>query len=510
MFRSFFSVGGLTALSRLTGFAREVMIGALMGAGPLADAYFVALRLPNQFRAIFGEGAFSSAYVPTYSRVLAGRGDARATLFASRVLTMLVISQLALLAFAYAFTPLLVQLIAPGFDADPHKFDLAVGMTRITFPYLALITIATLHTGTLNAHGFFAVGAFAPVLLNVFIMGFLAIAFWFPNAGIAASWGVLASGLAQLLLLIAEARRRGVLERLAWPRLDRDVKQFLRALGPAVIGSAGQQIAILADTILASGMPTGAVSSINYADRIYQLPLGVIGVAAGTVLLPEMTRRLAAGDEAGAASARNRSISVSLTLCAPFLVGFLMIPEELIRGAYLRGVFDAEAARRSADVLQAYGLGLIPMVLIRSAVATFQARGDTRTGASCFFAGLAVNVALKFVLSGPLGVVGLAIGTAAGAWINFGLLIWIGRRRGLSRSDDRLYENIALMAFAAAGAALATPPALVAAREASFLLPFLRDEFVVVATFGFIACVYGALFAGANLAFGRSLRRQLF
>ena len=220
MFRSFFSVGGLTALSRLTGFAREVMIGALMGAGPLADAYFVALRLPNQFRAIFGEGAFNSAYVPTYSRVLVTHGDASATLFASRILTLLVISQLALLGFAYAHTPFMVQLIAPGFDADPQKFDMAVGMTRITFPYLAFITIATLNTGTLNAHGFFAVGAFAPVLLNLFIMAFLAIAFLFPNPGIAASWGVLVSGLAQLLLLIAEARRRGVLERLAFPWLD--------------------------------------------------------------------------------------------------------------------------------------------------------------------------------------------------------------------------------------------------------------------------------------------------
>ena len=259
-----------------------------------------------------------------------------------------------LLVFAWAFTPLLVDLIAPGFNADPHKFDMAVGMTRITFPYLALITIATLHSGTLNAHGYFAVAAFAPVLLNLFIMSFLALAFLFPNAGVAASWGVLVSGVAQLALLIREARRRGVLERFAWPRLDADVRQFFRALGPAVIGSAGQQIAILADTILASGMPTGAVSSINYADRLYQLPLGIIGVAAGTVLLPEMTRRLAAGDPGAAARAQNRSIAISLALCAPFLVGFLMIPEELVRGAYMRGAFNADAAQRSAAVLAAY------------------------------------------------------------------------------------------------------------------------------------------------------------
>ena len=509
MFRQFFSVGGLTALSRLTGFLREMAIGALMGAGPLADAYFVALRLPNQFRAIFGEGAFNSAYVPTYSRLLAAGGHERARLFASRVLSLLAASQVLLLALAYLFMPQFVEAIAPGFSADPHKFDLAVGMTRITFPYLALITIATLHSGTLNAHGYFAVAAFAPVLLNLFVIAFLAIAFLFPNAGVAASWGVLVSGVAQLALLIGEARRRGILERFAWPEWDTDVRQFLRALGPAVIGSAGQQIAILADTILASGMPTGAVSAINYADRLYQLPLGVIGVAAGTVLLPEMTRRLASGDAEGAQRAQNRSIALSLALCAPFLVGFLLIPDELVRGAYLRGAFNAAAAQRSASVLAAYGVGLVPMVLIRSAVATFQARGDTRTPANCFYIGLAFNVALKLVLSGPLGPTGLALATAVGAWINFGALIVIGHRRGLARADDRLVENIALMLFSTAGAALATLPGLSLARAAVHALPFLRNEFVLAATFATLSLAYGVLFALMTQLFGRGVRRQL-
>jgi putative peptidoglycan lipid II flippase len=509
VFRQFFSVGGFTALSRVTGFLREMVISAMMGAGPLADAYFVALRLPNQFRAIFGEGAFNSAYVPTYSRLLTAQGHPTARQFASRVLTLLALSQLALLALAYLFMPQLVDLIAPGFSAYPHKFALAVGMTRVTFPYLALITLATLHSGTLNAHGYFAVAAFAPVLLNVFIIGFLAMAFLFPNAGYAASWGVLASGVAQLALLVFEARRRGVLERIAWPRLDVDMRQFLRALGPAVIGSAGQQIAILADTILASGMPTGSVSAINYADRLYQLPLGVIGVAAGTVLLPEMTRRLARGDVAGAQAAQNRSMALSLALAAPFLVGFLLIPGELVRGAYLRGAFNVAAADNAASVLKAYGLGLAPMVLIRSAVATFQSRGDTATPANCFYAGLAVNVALKMALSGPLGPTGLALATAAGAWINFLLLIYIGHRRRLARADERLAENVALTMFSAAGAALATLPALAFAHRLVQSLPILRNETLLAAAFGTMSLVYVALFALATLMFGRGLRRQL-
>ncbi len=475
----------------------------------MADAYFVALRLPNQFRAIFGEGAFNSAYVPTYSRLLTTEGHATARLFASRVLTLLALSQLALLVFAYLFMPQLVDFIAPGFSRFPHKFELAVGMTRVTFPYLALITLATLHSGTLNAHGYFAVAAFAPVLLNLFIMAFLAVAFLFPNAGYAASWGVLASGVAQLALLVFEARRRGVLERFAWPTFDVDLRQFLRALGPAVIGSAGQQIAILADTILASGMPTGSVSAINYADRLYQLPLGVIGVAAGTVLLPEMTRRLAAGDGAGAQAAQNRSIALSLALSAPFLVGFLLIPEELVRGAYLRGAFNAAAADNAASVLRAYGCGLAPMVLIRSAVATFQSRGDTATPANCFYAGLAVNVALKLALSGPLGPTGLALATAVGAWINFLLLIYIGHARGLARADDRLIENLALMLFSAAGAAVATLPVLKLAPALVAGLPFLRNETTLAASFGILTLVYAGLFALTTKLFGRGLRRQL-
>jgi len=288
------------------------------------------------------------------------------------------------------------------------------------------------------------------------------------------------------------------------------VRQFFRALWPAVISSAGQQIAIFADTILASGMPTGSVSAISYADRLYQLPLGVIGVAAGTVLLPEMSRKLAAGDPAGAQRAQNRSMALSLALCAPFLVAFLLIPEELVRAAYLRGAFSIAAADRSASVLAAYGFGLLPMVLIRSAVATFQARGDNFTPRNCFYAGLAVNVALKIALTSGFGPTGLAIATSVGAWVNFLLLILIGHRRRLAHADDRLIENIALMLFATAGAALATLPSLWLAHALVRHLPILRNEILLVATFTALSLVYVALFALGTRLFARGLRRQLF
>jgi putative peptidoglycan lipid II flippase len=509
MYRNFLSVGGFTALSRLTGFARDLMIGAVMGVGPLADAFVVALRLPNQFRAIFGEGAFNSAYVPTYSRVLVAQGHEAANRLASRVFTLLLLSQIVLLIAALVYTDELVALIAPGFSEHPEKFALAVGMTRITFPYLAFITLATLHSGTLNAHGYFSAAAFAPVLLNVFVAGFLALAFLFPNAGEAACWGVFVSGIAQLALLMVEARRRRVLERLAVPRLDPDVKQFFAALGPAVIGSAGQQIAILADTILASLLPNNANSSMYYAERLYQLPLGVIGVAAGTVLLPEMSRRLAAGDVRGAAAAQNRSIALTFALAAPFLVAFLILPEETMRCAFLRGAFTAQAARGSAAVLAAYGLGLAPMVLIRSAVASFQSRGDTTTPMLCFFAGLAFNLALKLALYQPLGPAGLALATATGAWINFALLIALGMRRRWFAPDKRLIENVAFAAFAAGAAALAAPFCFLAADHALGRLPLLRNELDIVAAGLLAFVVYVIVYVLGALAFGRSARKQL-
>jgi putative peptidoglycan lipid II flippase len=507
--RQFFSVGSGTLLSRLTGFLREMVISAVMGAGPLADAYFVALRLPNQFRAIFGEGAFNTAYVPTYTRILTADGHPRARLFASRILTMLTASQVVLLLAAYLFMPQLVELIAPGFSADPSKFALAVGMTRITFPYLALVVIVTLNSGTLNAHGDFAVAAFAPVLLNLFVMLFLGVAWlapgWFPNAGYAASWGVLASGFAQLVVVAGWARRRGVLETFAKPRLDADVRLFFRSLWPAVVSSAGQQIAILADTIIASGLPTGAVSAINYADRLYQLPLGLIGAAAGTVLLPEMSRRIASGDPAGAQRSQNRTIALSLALSAPFLVAFVLIPGELVSAAYQRGAFTAASAARSASVLAAYGFGLLPMVLIRSAVATFQSRGDFKTPRNCFYVGLVFNIALKLVLTGPLGAAGLAIATSVGAWINFGLLIWLSHARRLADVDDELIENLARILFAAAGAAVATLPGLELAHWGVQRLPLLRNEIALVATFGLMILAYVALYEFAGRLFGRTL-----
>jgi len=448
MQKALFSVGAMTLLSRATGFFRDIMLGAILGAGLMADAFVVANRLPNHFRAIFGEGAFNAAYVPCYAGLLETKGLERAKAFASEILSLLLASQLVLLGAAWLFMPQLVDLLAPGFRDDPEKFDLAVTLTRITFPYLLFITLVTLQSGTLNALGHFTAAAFAPVLLNVVMIICLALAFLFPNAGYAASWGVTISGVAQLLLVMGALWRAGGLERLAVPRWDEDVKKFFRILGPAVVGSAGVQIALFADTIIASLMPTGVPSAFYYADRIYQLPIGVIGIAAGTVLLPEMSRRFAAGDAQGAFAAQNRTLSLSLVLTVPFFIAFIMIPQSIMRGVFMRGAFSEEAVETSAMVLQAYGFGLLAIVLIRSVVASFQSQGDTRTPMIVSLISVTINVVLKILLFKPFGAASLAMATAIGAWINLLLLTGLALRKGSMQPSWALLKTLACVSMA--------------------------------------------------------------
>jgi putative peptidoglycan lipid II flippase len=250
------------------------------------------------------------------------------------------------------------------------------------------------------------------------------------------------------------ARRAKALAGLARPSLGGDVKQFFSAFLPAVIGSAGVQIALFADTIIASLLPTGSVSAIYYADRIYQLPIGVIGIAAGTVLLPEMSRHLAAGDKEAASTAQNRTMAITLAVSAPFVVAFLMLPDLIIRGVFLRGAFTEDAAKASAQVLFAYGTGLLAMVLIRSAVASFQAQGDTRTPMMVSLGAVALNIIAKLFLYEPYGAAGLAYATALGAWINFALLVLIALKRGWMQLDARLVRVGVSVANAAFGVLL--------------------------------------------------------
>lgn len=508
MFRKILSVGGWTLVSRLTGFIRDVVIAAVMGIGPVADAFLVALRIPNHFRAIFSEGAFNSAFLPTYAQVLETEGVAPARSFASRITTLMLIVQIVVLAAAFIGMPVVVTLLAPGFSEDPAKFDLAVTLTRITFPYLLFITLVTILSGILNAHERFAAAAAAPVLLNVAIVAALAVAFLFPSAGHAAAWGVAAAGVLELALVWIAARRIKVAPGLEAPRLDPAMTRFFKTLGPAVIGSAGVQLAMFADTIIASFLPTGAVASLYYADRLYQLPLGVIGIAAGTVVLPEMSRRIASGDVAGAHAAQNRAMGMTIALAAPFLVAFIILPELIMSALFQRGAFDAAAAARSGAVLAAYALALAPAVLIRSAVASFYSRSDTVTPLVASLSAVAVNVLTKILLMDRYGVVGLALGTAVGIWVNFGLLVLLAWRRDWMAPNGGLGRTLA--AVVAASVLLAAfawfAPAPLSTWTAA--LPAWRNEILLGLLGAGGALIYGAALLGLLKALGVRLRRR--
>src|SRR4051795_4457816 len=500
-----FTVGGYTLLSRLTGFARDIMLAAILGAGPVADAFFVALRLPNHFRAIFAEGAFNAAFVPAYAH-LHGESEASAKLFADRIFTLLFGAQLVLLVVAWLFMPQVIAILAPGFSSDPLRGELAISLTRITFPYLLLITLVTLYGGMLNVMHRFASAAAAPIFLNLSMMATLALAAFFPDAGHAAAWGVLIAGFLEFSLLAGDATRNGILPRFAPLKLDDDVRAFFRALGPATVGSMGTQVALFADTIIATFLPAGALSALYYADRLNQLPIGVIGIAIGTVLLPEMSQRLSSGDREGAQASQRRAFNFTLLFSVPFVAAFLTVPELITRAMFAHGAFSRTDAAAAGATLAAYAIGLIPFVLIRSAVATFYARKDTATPVKASLTGLTVNVLLKIVLMGSLAQVGLALATAIGAWINLLLVAGFAVRAGYLDLDRALVRST--LKFALSGAVLAGVLWLTLKFGGVHLgeLSAFRDESMLV-----VLVVVGTIvYAGSILLlFGRRWLRSL-
>jgi len=491
-----FTVGGYTLLSRMTGLVRDIMLAALLGSTPIADAFYVAWRLPNVFRAIFAEGAFNTAFIPAYAHVHGESGEASARLFADRIFTLLLLSQVVLLVLAWLFMPQVIGILAPGFKQGSEQHQLAIELTRITFPYLLLITLVTLYGGMLNVMQRFASAAAASIFLNFAMMATLALAAFFPTVGHAAAWGVLISGFLQYFLLAGDLARHGGLPRFAPLKLDKDVRAFFRAIGPATLGSMGTQVAVFADTIIATFLPAGALSALYYAERLYQLPIGVIGIAIGTVLLPEMSRRLSTNDHVGAMEQQRRAFDFTLLFSVPFVAAFIAVPDVITRAIFARGAFTAADAAAAGATLAAYAVGLIPFVLIRSAVSTFYARKDTATPVKASLTGLAANVVLKVLLMGPLAQVGLALATAVGAWINLLLVLGFAVAKGYLAFDSRLRGS--LLKFAATGLLVAGALWLTArVAQTQFAgLGSLRDEATLAVLIVVGAIVYGGAIFG--------------
>ncbi|SON58416.1 putative peptidoglycan biosynthesis protein MurJ (plasmid) [Hartmannibacter diazotrophicus] len=428
MLRKLGTVSGLTLASRLLGFLRDVVLAATLGAGPVADSFMLAFRLPNHFRAIFAEGAFNAAFLPTWATAEA-KGEDSATLGA-QVLGWLTLANLVMLALALGATGWVLAALAPGLSATDPRWALTVTLTRITFPYLLCMSLVAFLSALLNSRDRFAAAAGAPILLNLSMICSLLLADHFPSAAHAAAWGVLIAGLAQVSLLAVSTVKAGI--PLPWPRIgfSSNTRLFFRRLGPAILTSGALQVAIFADTIIATFLPQGSLSHLYYADRLYQLPIGLVGAALGTVILPDIGRRAGRGDETGMRKVLDRALLICLVMGVPMAVLMATLGEWAMRILFVRGAFDADAAQSSAAILAAYALGLVPALAVRSLVAGFNGRGDTKTPLKCLTAATIVNVVLKIVLSPSLGPVGLAVATSAGISLYALLLFRTGRTRG--------------------------------------------------------------------------------
>jgi len=429
--KSIFTVGGYTIISRLLGFVRDILIANFLGAGMQADVFFVAFRFPNLFRRLFAEGAFSAAFVPIFSDLWEKEGRRRAHDFADHAFTILALILICFLIIVEIFMPWAIYLIAPGFDKIPGKVELAIELSRITFPYLLFISLVSLQSGVLNSLGKFAAAAAVPVILNITIIVTL-IGFTSKgvNPGYVLSWAISIAGIIQFLWLFYYCQKEGLPIWFKKPRLSSKIKLLGKRALPVVFGASLYQLNLLIGTILASFISDGAVSYLYYADRVTQLPLGVFGVSVGTALLPTLSRQLSAGDEDAAIKSQNKGLEYSLLLTIPSTIALIIIPEPIIMVLFERGAFDHQATLATCNAMIAFALGLPAYVLIRVLAPGFFAREDTLTPVRVAGVSMVLNIILNILLMQKLGYVGIAMASSVSAWANALGLAFILRRKG--------------------------------------------------------------------------------
>lgn len=458
--KKFATVGGATLGSRLFGFARETLMAAALGTGPMADIFYAAFRFPNLFRRLFAEGAFNAAFVPLFSKEIEAHGVEGAKRFSEEVFGVLFTALLVITIAMELSMPLLVRwIIAPGFADDAEKTAITIRMAAVMFPYLMCMSLTAMMSGMLNSlHHFFA-AAIAPVFLNVIMISALAYALWNGadplTTGWYLSWSVLAAGIVQLAIVYFGVRHAGIRIGFRWPKMTPNVKRLLVLAVPAAVTGGITQINQIIGQAIASGKE-GAIAALQYADRIYQLPLGVVGVAVGVVLLPELSRALKSGHMKEASSIQNRSLEFVLFLTLPAAVGIWILSESIIRVLYERGAFHAENTAVVASILGIYGLGLPGFVLIKALQPGFYAREDTRTPMRFTMISVVVNSALAISLFPIIAEKGIATAEASAGWINtvlLGITLW---RRGHLQWEWSLARRVVLLLISAGvmGAAL--------------------------------------------------------
>jgi len=465
LYRAFATVGGLTLLSRVLGFLRDIALAAVLGAGPVSQAFVVAFRFPNLFRRWFGEGAFNAAFVPLYAKRLEAEGDDAARAFASETMSGLGFLLLVLSAVAVIAMPWAMYVLAPGFTGAPEKFDLAVTMSRIAFPYLLCMSLVALFSGMLNSVGRFAESASISIVLNLTLIAAigLAVLLGYGNdarTGIVLAWGVLVAGMLQLGVLVLGALRAGVMPRFVRPVWSNDMRRLV-ALGiPGIVAGGATQINIVIGGMIAS-LQDYAVSWLYYADRLYELPLAIIGIAIGVVLLPDVSRHLRAGNHAAVMDSQNRALELSMLLTVPAAAALAVIPGPIVSVLFERGRFSGADTYAVSGALAIFALGLPAFVLQKVFQPGYFAREDTRTPMRYTAWSLGVNTAgsiALFVLFPHLGLsphLGIAVATSIGGWLNVALLYRGLVRRGHFQADARLKWALPMIALSSAVMALA-------------------------------------------------------
>jgi putative peptidoglycan lipid II flippase len=513
LIRAATTVGGFTLISRFAGFARDLLMARYLGAGFASDAFLVAFRLPNLFRSLFAEGAFAAAFVPMVSAKLGKRdgsvGETGAAMdFTEQALAFLVPILIGFSTLFMLAAGPIVWLMTGGFeDGDPDKIAFTTDLTRLAFPYLLLISVTALLGGVLNAVGRFWVNAAAPILLNaVMVAALLLYRAESPEATARAlAVAVSLAGIAQLLWLAWGCHAAGMLPRLRRPVMTGEVRTLLRRIGPAALGAGATQVNLLVSTMIAARLlPQGSVSWLYYADRLNQLPLGMIGIGMGVALLPTMARLLGADNAEAAVHQQNRAIEFVLLLSLPAAFAFGAAAEPIITALFQSGEFGRADTVGAYTALQAFALGLPAYVLIKVLTPGFHARGDTRTPMRIALIAIGANLVGNLTLIWGLGHVGIALATALAAWLNVALLWAVLHRRGDYRADDGLRRTAPRMLLA--GALMAA----LLAFAAPALMPWA--EGATLERLGALLLLVGggvAVYFGAGLLLGAYSPRQL-
>ena len=447
LLRSSAVVAAFTMLSRIFGFLRDVVIANMMGAGMLSDAFFIAFKIPNFLRRLFAEGAFNAAFLPMFAGMLKVQGKDYAMSFASSVMSSLAIILLLLSGVIIAFMPWVLDVIAPGFADDPELYSLSVELSRITFPYLFFISIVSLLGGVLNSYDKFASVAFAPVLLNVaLVVCLIGLTPFVETSAHALAIGVFVAGIAQMLWLVWSCSRLNCLPKLVRPALTDDVRKMLKAFAPVAFGAGVLQVNMMIDIIFATYIENG-VSYLYYADRLYELPLGVIGIAVATALLPMLSRYIRGGETENAASVIEQAIRFTALIGMPATIALIVLADPIVRTIYEHGEFGLKESNAVIPALIAYSCGLPSFLLIKIFSSCFFAATDTKTPVKIAVICMLINLVLNFILIDYYAHVGLAIATSFAGWVNAVSLGYLLYRKDIFKPSKDLCKYMAKVAL---------------------------------------------------------------